>query len=58
MDKEGANCDVLIMDTSRALNGDTLRLFCLSMLRNDIESRIEQVIHRWATVATFPTISS
>ncbi len=53
MDKEGANCDELIVRTSQALNGDTLRLFCLSILRNDIESRIKHVINRWATVATF-----
>ena len=46
MHKEGTNCDELIVRTAQALNGDTLRLFCLSTLRNDIESCIEQVIHR------------
>ncbi|KAN0109796.1 hypothetical protein V8E52_008902, partial [Russula decolorans] len=46
MDKEGTNCNKLIVRTSRALNGDTLRLFCLSILRNDIESRIKQVINQ------------
>lgn len=46
MDKEGANCDELIMRTSQALNGNTLRLFSLSILRNDIESRIKHVINR------------
>ncbi|KAN0124046.1 hypothetical protein V8E52_002536, partial [Russula decolorans] len=46
MHKEGANCDEVILRTSRALNGDTLRLFCLSILRNDIESHIIHVMNR------------
>ena len=46
MHKEGTRCDELIMGTSGALDGDTLRLFCLSILRNDIESRIKQVINQ------------
>ena len=58
MDTEGADCDELIVRTSQALNGGTLRLFCLSILRNDIESRIKHVINLWVTVATIPIISS
>jgi len=46
MDKEGTNCKELIVRTSQVLNGDTLRLFCLSILRNDVESRIKQVINQ------------
>ncbi|KAN0118210.1 hypothetical protein V8E52_005471 [Russula decolorans] len=46
MHKEGANCDVVIRKTSHALNGKTLRLFCLSILRNDIESHIIHVMNR------------
>ena len=44
MDKEGTNCDELIWRTSQALNGNTLKLFCLSIFRNDVESRIKGVI--------------
>jgi hypothetical protein len=44
MNKEETDCDELIMTTSKALNGDTLKLFCLSILRNDVESRIKDVI--------------
>jgi hypothetical protein len=44
MDKEGTDCEELIVRTSQALNGNTLRLFCLSILRNDVETRIKQVI--------------
>ncbi|KAF8522583.1 GTP-binding protein [Hysterangium stoloniferum] len=46
MNKEGTNCDELIVKTSQALDGDTLKLFCLSILRIDIESRIKEVINR------------
>jgi hypothetical protein len=46
MHKEGTSCDELIMRTSQALDRNTLRLFCLSILRNDIESRIKQVINQ------------
>jgi GTPase SAR1 family protein len=49
MDKEGTNCDELITKTSQALNGETLRLFCLSILRNNMESRIKDVINRIIT---------
>jgi hypothetical protein len=45
MNKEGTDCNELIMRTSQALNGSTLRLFCLSILRNGVESRIKQVIN-------------
>ena len=45
MDKEGANCDDLILKTSQALGSETLELFCLSILRNDVESRIRDVIN-------------
>ncbi|KAF8523354.1 hypothetical protein BU17DRAFT_63922 [Hysterangium stoloniferum] len=45
MNKEGTNCDELIVRTSQALDRDTLKLFCLSILRIDIESRIKQVIN-------------
>ncbi|KAM6495045.1 hypothetical protein JOM56_009668 [Amanita muscaria] len=44
MNKEGTDCDELIMRTSQALNHGTLILFCLSILRNDVESRIKDVI--------------
>ncbi|KAF8525276.1 GTP-binding protein [Hysterangium stoloniferum] len=46
MNKEDTNCDELIVRTSQALDRDTLKLFCLSMLRIDIDSRIKQVINR------------
>ncbi|KAF8333732.1 hypothetical protein F5887DRAFT_993265 [Amanita rubescens] len=46
MHKEGTTCDELIMRTSQALNGKTLKLFCLSILRNDMESRIKDVINK------------
>ena len=58
MDKEDADCNELIVRTSQALNDDTLRLFCLSILRNDIDFRIKHVINRWETVATLPMISA
>jgi len=45
MDKEDTDCAELIMRTSQALDDDTLRLFCLSILRNNVESRIKQVIN-------------
>ncbi|KAF8526615.1 GTP-binding protein [Hysterangium stoloniferum] len=45
MNKEGTNCDELIVKTSQALDRDTLKLFCLSILRIDIDSRIKQVIN-------------
>jgi len=44
MHKEGTTCDELLVRTSQALNGKTLKLFCLSILRNDMESRIKDVI--------------
>ncbi|KIL65055.1 hypothetical protein M378DRAFT_162626 [Amanita muscaria Koide BX008] len=44
MNKKGTNCDELIIKTSQALNSATLKLFCLSILRNDVESRIKDVI--------------
>ncbi|KAF8511734.1 GTP-binding protein [Hysterangium stoloniferum] len=46
MNKEGTNCDELIVRTSQALDRDTLKLFCLSILRINIESRIKQVINK------------
>ncbi|KAF8334501.1 hypothetical protein F5887DRAFT_990881 [Amanita rubescens] len=46
MDKEGTICDELILRTSQALDGDALKLFCLSILRNDMESRIKDVINK------------
>jgi hypothetical protein len=46
MHKEDTDCDELIVRTSEALDRSTLRLFYLSILRNDIESRIEQVVNR------------
>jgi len=46
MDKEGTDCDELIMKTSEVLNGKTLMLFCLSILRNDVESRIKEAINQ------------
>ena len=58
MDKEGTNCDELIMKTSQALNGKTLKLFCLSILRNDMESRIKHVINKWAIASSSSRISS
>ncbi|KAF8508995.1 GTP-binding protein, partial [Hysterangium stoloniferum] len=45
MNKKGTNCDELLVRTSQALDRDTLKLFCLSILRIDIESRIKQVIN-------------
>jgi len=53
MDKEGTNCDELITKTSQALDRETLRLFCLSILRNNMESRIKDVINQWAIAASF-----
>ncbi|KIL65046.1 hypothetical protein M378DRAFT_11140 [Amanita muscaria Koide BX008] len=44
MNKEGTDCDDLITRTSQALNGATLKLFCLSILLNDVESRIKDAI--------------
>jgi hypothetical protein len=46
MHKEDTNCDKLIMTTSQALNGKTLKLFCLSILRNDVEICIKDVINQ------------
>ena len=46
MHKEGTRCEELIIGTSRALDGNTLRLFCLSLLRNNISSRIKEVINQ------------
>jgi hypothetical protein len=47
MDKKGANCDKLIMSTAEALfMHETLELFCLSILRNDVESCIKDVINQ------------
>jgi hypothetical protein len=46
MHKEGTNCHALIVRTSQALNRNTLELFCLSILRNNMESRIKQVINQ------------
>jgi hypothetical protein len=45
MNKEGINCNELIVRTSQALHGGILRLFCLSILRNDVVSRVKQVIN-------------
>ncbi|KAF8514895.1 era-like GTP-binding protein [Hysterangium stoloniferum] len=45
MNKEGTGCDALIVKTSQALDRGTLKLFCLSILRIDIESRVKQVIN-------------
>ena len=42
MHNEDTDCDELIVRTSQALDGKTLELFCLSMLRNNIESRIKR----------------
>jgi len=47
MHQEGTNCNELILRTAEALNGETLKLFCLSILRNDMESRIKDVINKW-----------
>ncbi|KAI0251028.1 hypothetical protein BJV78DRAFT_502167 [Lactifluus subvellereus] len=44
MHKPDTNCDDLLVETSRALDSKTLRLFCLSILRNDAESCIKDVI--------------
>ena len=46
MDDPKTKCDQLLVATSRALNRETLRLFCLSILRNDVESRIQEVISK------------
>jgi hypothetical protein len=44
MHKEGTNCDELIVKTSEILDRKTLELFCLSILRNDVESRIKEAV--------------
>ena len=44
MDDPKAKCGQLLVETSQALNREILRLFCLSILRNDVESRIQEVI--------------
>jgi hypothetical protein len=46
MDQEGTNCDELLMRTSEALDGKTLKLFCLSIIQNDVESHIKDVINK------------
>jgi hypothetical protein len=46
MDKEDAECDSLLVKTAVALDGKTLNLFCLSNLRNDVESHIKNVINQ------------
>jgi hypothetical protein len=46
MHKEGTDCDELIMITAKALNSKTLKLFCLSIIQNDIESHIKFVINQ------------
>jgi len=46
MNKDGTECDELIVKTSSVLDGKTLKLFCLSILRNDVESRIEEAINQ------------
>ena len=57
MDKEGTYCDELITKTSQALNRETLKLFCLSILRNNMEARIKDVINEWAIAASFQITS-
>jgi len=46
MNKEGADCDELIMSTSDVLDDKTLKSFCLSFLRNDVEPRIKEAINQ------------
>jgi GTP-binding protein EngB required for normal cell division len=46
MNKEDTDCDELIISTSKVLDGKTLKLFCLSFLRNDVESRIKEAINQ------------
>lgn len=46
MNKEGTDCDELMMRTSEVLDGKTLKLFCLSFLRNDVESRIKEAFNQ------------
>jgi hypothetical protein len=48
MDKGDADCNELIARTAMALNGETLKLFCLSSLRNNVEAHLKHVIDQWA----------
>lgn len=45
MHKEGTDCFDLIARTSEALDSKTLKLFCLSILRSDVEFCIKDIIN-------------
>jgi GTPase SAR1 family protein len=46
MDKKDANCNNLILKTSEVLNDKTLNLFCLSIIRNNMETYIKYAINQ------------